>query len=364
MNMDEFREFIHKYTEIELYNKTKYQQSNYNKGYNYAWETPRHNAVLSEPTDDQTRQFFIVTGLTDVFPEKQYFKENHDITLIKHDRYAYSFNHKHNFFEIVYCASGEFIHEINSTKRTHREGELYVIAPGVNHALHVYNDSIVLNLLIKNSSFDHVFRSIIGKQNILSHFYTNSIYSKENNGILIFDTKNDAEIKEMFIKLFYEEYESQRYTADILNHMTMLIFYYLMRNYEDTAVNLSIQMENDDKINAIMQYIRDNFMTVTLDDLAREFYFNKYYISRLIKEKTGDNISNVIKKMRLDITEQLVANTNLCFWEIGQAVGYTDTTHLFRIFKQRYGVSPKEYRKRFQKNGNEDNMSKNTNDEI
>lgn len=348
MNLQDVHRHLLTYNEIELSNKQKYLKSKGNTAYNYAWDYP---VVAPSVRQQDNRLFFILTGLTDVFPEDRYFKANYDVTLLKHDRYAYPFVHKHHFFEMLYVYSGSFVHKVEGEKQTVYEGQIVIIPPGVQHALEVYDDSVVINLLIKSSSFDQAFRSLLGRSNVLSEFFTNCIYSKEKKGILSLDTENDPVLKNYLLQMFQEEYEEKDYTDVILNHMLMIFFCQLLRNHEYTAVYHHLHI-CDDKAMQILQCIKDNFATITLDDLAQQFFFNKYYLSRLIKSKTGSNFSDIIRKTRLDVAVQLVGNTNLSLLEISNAVGYSDPTNLIKAFKKEYGVSPKEYRKKQQSRPN------------
>ena len=43
-------------------------------------------------------------------------------------------------------------------------------------------------------------------------------------------------------------------------------------------------------------YIYANYKTVTLDDLAEEFYLSKPYLSKYIKEKSGETFGDILKK--------------------------------------------------------------------
>lgn len=348
MNLDELEHVLNEYTEVEKYNKMKYEGSHYKAWYNYAWEYTDKKTPLPPSAYEDIQQFFIMTGLTDVFPEQYYFKGGRSVTLVKHDRYAYPFVHKHNFYEIVYCLSGEFVHEIEGEEKLQKAGEIYFIAPGISHSLKVFNDSIVLNLLVKNSDFDMLFRPMIGKDNVLSDFFTSTLYSRDQKCCLYFDTAQDEKIRGDFLAMISEEYENLPYNGEVLSHQVMLLFYDLLRHFSGTAQSFSFHKESNDKFNEVIVYIRDHFATVTLDDLTNQFYFNKSYLSRLIKEKTGQTFSDLVKGIRLEIAAQLIANTTLSLREIAQAVGYADTSHLFRIFKKHYGIGPKEYRQRLQ----------------
>ena len=52
----------------------------------------------------------------------------------------------------------------------------------------------------------------------------------------------------------------------------------------------------------------------------------------------------LLQKKRLNKAVQLLVETKLSVSNIIAGVGYDNASYFFRIFKERYGMSPKEYR--------------------
>ena len=76
---------------------------------------------------------------------------------------------------------------------------------------------------------------------------------------------------------------------------------------------------------------------------------SSFYLSKLFKEEKGETFINFISDKRLEKSCELLANTELSIKEITALVGYNDQNYYSRIFKSKYGFSPKEYRKDKQK---------------
>jgi len=68
-------------------------------------------------------------------------------------------------------------------------------------------------------------------------------------------------------------------------------------------------------------------------------------LSKLFKEEKGVTYINFISDKRLEKSRQMLAETDLSIKEITGEVGYNDQNYFSRIFKNKYGLSPKEYRK-------------------
>lgn len=107
----------------------------------------------------------------------------------------------------------------------------------------------------------------------------------------------------------------------------------------------SVVQESDDKL--IMQvkiFCRENYDKVcSLDDIASHVYLSKSYLSQLFKEKTGDSIWNYFTDIRMDEAKRMLASGHVKAAEVSRLLGYKNPSHFGRIFKERAGVSPKEY---------------------
>lgn len=100
----------------------------------------------------------------------------------------------------------------------------------------------------------------------------------------------------------------------------------------------------DERINEIVNYIQTNYMTVTLDDLSREFYLSKPYLSKYIKEQSGITFGDNVKKIRMKKAKTLLKNGNMKIENVSLSVGYQNVEHFNRLFKKQYGMTPVQYR--------------------
>lgn len=102
--------------------------------------------------------------------------------------------------------------------------------------------------------------------------------------------------------------------------------------------------DKDRRITEILNYIHENYLSVTLDDLAREFYLSKPYLSKYIREQSGITFSENVQKIRLKKACTLLKNGNMKVERVAENVGYPSVEHFNRQFKKRYGMTPVQYR--------------------
>lgn len=105
----------------------------------------------------------------------------------------------------------------------------------------------------------------------------------------------------------------------------------------------------DEKVlSRIIEYIKHNYATVTLEDLTSVVYMNPNYISRYFKLKTGRNFSDYVMEVRMKKAAELLDDLRYKTYEVSALVGYSNAVNFTRTFKNYYGMSPREYRNRKQ----------------
>ncbi len=100
----------------------------------------------------------------------------------------------------------------------------------------------------------------------------------------------------------------------------------------------------DQRMIDIMNYIQENYVDVTLDDLSEKFYLSKPYLSKYIKEKSGSTFGELVKKVRMKKARALLKSSNMTVENIALSVGYQNVEHFNRLFKKTYNMTPMQFR--------------------
>lgn len=99
----------------------------------------------------------------------------------------------------------------------------------------------------------------------------------------------------------------------------------------------------------VRKYLDEHFLErITLDDLADRFYINKYYLTRIFKAQYGVSINAYISHLRITKAKHMLRFTNQTVEEIGEACGIGEQNYFSRFFKKIEGMSPSQYRNRWQ----------------
>ncbi len=66
---------------------------------------------------------------------------------------------------------------------------------------------------------------------------------------------------------------------------------------------------------------------ITLEDLSAKFYLSKPYLSKYIKESTGDTFGDIVKEIRINKAKALLKNKGMTVDAIAKTVGYQNVEH-------------------------------------
>lgn len=83
-----------------------------------------------------------------------------------------------------------------------------------------------------------------------------------------------------------------------------------------------------------MNYIQENYIDITLDDLAEKFFLSKPYISKYIKEKSGVTFGELVKKIRMKKARALLKSSNMTVENVALSVGYQNVEHFNRLLQK------------------------------
>lgn len=94
-------------------------------------------------------------------------------------------------------------------------------------------------------------------------------------------------------------------------------------------------------------YIREHAAEeISLDILAREFHVGAAYISKKFKQETGRNYYEYLTGIRMEQAKDLLRGTDRTVTEVADLVGFRDYRVFIKSFKEREGMTPKEFQSR------------------
>ena len=108
------------------------------------------------------------------------------------------------------------------------------------------------------------------------------------------------------------------------------------------------ELESIQAIHQAMNYIREHMdREITLEELLRLTGMSKSYFSRNFKDVTGKTFVTYLNDMRIETAKKYLTETKQPIYWIASQVGYVDEHYFRRVFRERTGVAPKQFREKY-----------------
>lgn len=106
----------------------------------------------------------------------------------------------------------------------------------------------------------------------------------------------------------------------------------------------------DREVASAIKYIRGNaHRQIQVEDVLKEVPINRRALERRFKKSLGRSPATELRRQRIEIAKQLLANTDHSMADIAGRAGFQYPQHMAVAFRQITGLTPSAYREQFQK---------------
>ncbi len=97
----------------------------------------------------------------------------------------------------------------------------------------------------------------------------------------------------------------------------------------------------------VRKFMQENiYNDLNLTSVSEGLHISPSYLSKIFKLITGRNFSDYVTEVKLDHAVELLKECKLSVKNISAGLGYNTPHHFIKIFKEKYGYTPKEYQRR------------------
>lgn len=238
-----------------------------------------------------------------------------------------SLPHMHPFTELFYVVNGQGTFYLDGKSFPISANDLVIVMPNIEHT----EQSLETNPLeyivlgIDGISFLDVDYSI-------SRFRYNY---QDQKGL------------QTIIHLLLEEVHKEQYGYELVCHnlLEMLLIHIIRyQKLVPTSVNTVAATK---ECSLIKRYIDAHYSEeLSLEFLASYSHMNKFYLVHAFTRITGQSPIQYLLRKRLDVSCELLKNTNHSISEVAASVGFSSHSYFTQSFKKSMGLSPREYRRK------------------
>lgn len=262
-------------------------------------------------------------------------------------------------FRIILFTEGNFSAEVN-------ERIIQVISPAVlclneNDSIKILpevQDSVKCRVFLfnprflnKKLDFENIRQrgmdaesEVVENRMILKAFVNSSTL----NYVRFINPEDRQHILELMDKAQFqlEKQDSGWWPCKTRSFLTEILFFlaqlFELKQDENQVVNVTAVSPF---LKPVLDYIARSYdKKITLEKLCSEFGTNRTDFNRRFKEETGMTAIQYLIDLRLTIARSLLKDTDLPVERIAEQTGFADSTHLERLFKQKYQKTPGEVR--------------------
>ncbi len=224
-------------------------------------------------------------------------------------------------------------------------GMVMLIPPAVVHGNVCPNDdSIILNYMIRSSTFRSLFLDQMSGNNIMSLFFRQALEGQNKIAYLSFDTKRDSEMKSLLFAIYDEYYADRNYGQRVISALMNLFFLRLLQRYENSATLSKYNgLHWRPEFNAIFRYIQENFQQASVHSVAEQCGYSERQIIRIVQNCTGKRFSELITQLRMEYAAKRLLASPKDTASVTAEVGFLTESSFYRAFKSYYGCTPQTY---------------------
>ena len=263
-----------------------------------------------------------------------------------HTRFIRFPKHRHNHVEVIYMCQGTTTHIIDGNQVVLEEGDLLFLNQNAEQEiLPAKETDIAVNFIVLPEFFNMAFEMMGEENNVLKEFLVGTLCRKnELASYLYFHVSEILPIQNLIENMVWTIFYDMTNKRSC-NQITMGLLLLQLLNYMDKMETGSTRFDTE-LAGTVLNYIEEHYKNGSLTELAEMMRYDVYWLSREIKKRTGKTYKELLQAKRMSQAAYLLTSSAIPVTDIIESVGYDNTSYFYRKFRERYGMSPKEYREK------------------
>lgn len=152
--------------------------------------------------------------------------------------------------------------------------------------------------------------------------------------------------EEFYAHPSYQEYVVRYANMDRYEKMQLQGFVWIVGSFFMKHAHKRID-DIDDRVLRVITYIKDNMQhEMTTESMADVACVTKAHLGRLFRQTLGCSPIQFVLRTRIQCAQRLLVTTSRSVGAIADEVGFNDVSYFVRLFRQKIGFTPQEYRER------------------
>ena len=253
--------------------------------------------------------------------------------------------HCHDFHELVVVRKGSGFHVIDEEEYSISRGDAFLIRPGHVHTYRNVHGLEIVNILywpeqlelplydLKNASGYYIFfeakpqmRGRYREKGRLTFTHEQLRQAEEIIAGMILEQQGHADGREFFLRVSF-----------------LRLVGLICRAFSEIEEGQPNELACASR--AIRFFEQNYHHAITLAEVARVCGKSSSSIVRLFREAFGHSPIEYLINLRLEKAAAMLRQSEAAISEIAMATGFGDSNYFTKMFRRKFGVSPRDYRK-------------------
>ena len=252
--------------------------------------------------------------------------------------------HWHPELEIVVVHKGTASYHISYDTFASQAGDIIFIQPTVMHSIHPIGNEEEITTTFR-IHLDNLGRNTIEtfSQRYIQPLHSGHFHLTPRIGPT--DTGYEA-IHDCLLSLFAIIEEQGLYYDMLLKAKLHELLYLLFKHRHVNRHYTDDTYQKYQKLKDLIHFLQEHYAEeITVDQLASDFGYSKNHFMSIFKLHTGSSCMDFLLQLRLNKACEALIQSTAPIAEIARQVGFTNLSNFNRQFKQRYHMTPNQYRK-------------------
>ncbi|MBE5959856.1 MAG: helix-turn-helix domain-containing protein [Lachnospiraceae bacterium] len=246
--------------------------------------------------------------------------------------------HGKDCYEIHYILSGKGTVIVNGSSYTLDRNSLYITGPSINHEqVPLFSDPMTEYC---------IYLRILHDSNQNSHIDSSLLCSFQSHPFWIGSATEEIHF---VLQKIMSEIEHKNIGRDsLLCSLFQQLIIYITRNYADCSLikPSPAPAHSIPSLLTIEQAFLYSYKHITLDGLAKLIHMSPRQTERLLKQSYNSTFQRKRTEARMHAAASFLTMSADSICRIAELTGYSSSEHFSAAFKQYYGITPSEYRKK------------------
>ncbi|MDO6430820.1 AraC family transcriptional regulator [Flavitalea sp. BT771] len=251
--------------------------------------------------------------------------------------------HTHSFFELIYIVEGTGRQCINEVEFAYKPGDLFLVAPNDTHVFKIEQTSRFFFI-----RFNHVFvQSSKKDQELAARLEMILPNARHEPGCILKKEADRRAVTHLMEMIIHEHLQHDLYHKELIAQLVNTLLVIIARNISQVFPDV-IDEASEEKAVDILQYIQTHIYypdKLRAEAISKYFGISRTYLGRYFKKHAHETLQDYIMRYKLQLVENRLLHSHMRVTEIADEFGFTDKSHLNRMFKKYRGVNPSDFKR-------------------